>query len=105
MINKEAAPNAGAGMDLNTGSKAGKLGDKSRKKRHAAPPERMGEAMGDNRVEAGVKQYFRNIPRCRIVTENSTYVVAQGAQSAGEWHGFLPSEPEVKRVTERWKQL
>ena len=77
VVNKQAAPDLGSGVDFNASEQAGYLGQESRRKAQPVLPEPVVDAVSPERVQSGVaEQDFEIRPRRRIALEDGGYVFA-----------------------------
>ena len=83
MVDKETAPDGGAGMDLDAREEAARLRDEARQQRHAPAIQLVGHAVQQNGMEAGItEQHLHHALGGGVFPENSLDLFPDGSQHA-----------------------
>ena len=97
----EARADPRAGVDLDTGEEAADLRDQPWHERDAAHPQCVGDAMEQDRVQAGVEQRLGQGAGGGVVLENRSQIIAQDEQLCSPGHGKTSRDirqPGTQRV-------
>ncbi len=74
MVDEEAPPDGGAGVNLDVGDQTAELGDDARKQHGVTHPEPVRDVVQPERMQTGIGQHLQHAARRRVFGEHGLYI-------------------------------
>ncbi|GAA4793844.1 hypothetical protein GCM10025785_14910 [Corynebacterium canis] len=102
MIDEKAPANGGTGVNLHTGQEPGELGKNAGRALDAAHPQRMRDAVGPNRMKAGINDRIFDIAAGRRIVVTGIGKVFSEHRDESVHNGQSYQRPNMQKAP-RWQ--